>query len=500
MIKRLLITSPLVLVLVLIMQWGLVTPVYASTIQRGSQSLALSHSTAGFYALANLMGEKPFALQASSLAQPSYNSVRPINPGFTEIKPVNLRTVAINISGPDQIALTNPIILSGYLRDFFTGAGIANKTITISTDGFYLGQTHTNDQGLFNITINKVLHAGKYFVTATFKGAHQLAPASAAMWVEVLPSTVHIQTIPALAGITFQMAGRQFQSGPDGSATIQIEQAGQYRLDILLDKFNDPSQEVEFGRWSTESYQPSREVNVPGAGVIQVGINIYHKVSMKFVDLDGYPVDPARISSTSIRSVQGDVFTLNSGDTTWLPASRTARRQSGLEETDLLYSINSVLIDGSNVVNSAQQRFLARSDDTWTITLLLYSLNITVRDGLFASPIGKSIDVAFPNGQIKNYILDHSGNLQIHALARGIYHVSILGVKGLGTTTPVALSRNQVVKLKIVTRMDLVIVGMVSLCFALGLLVYGRLHLLKNFLRRKRSPSSRLEWIPKHEI
>ena len=489
--KRLLIALSLAFALILILQWGSVSPVYASTL--GSDSVI------SFDALANSLNGKPFPLQATLLSRLSYNSVHPINPASAEFKPNILRTVAINLSGPEQVDLTKPIILSGYLKDFYTGVGIANKTITISTGGFYLGQTHTDDQGFFNITINTVLHAGKYFVSADFKGAHQLAPASTAMWIEVLPSTVHIQTVPAISGITFQMAGRQFQSGPDGSATIQIEQAGQYALDVLLDKFNDPSQEVEFGRWSTESYQPSRQVNVPSDGVIQVGINVYHKVSMKFVDLDGYPVDPARISSISIRSVQGDVFTLNPDETTWLPASRTARRQSGLEETDLLYSINSVIIDGSNVVNSAQQRFIARSNDTWTITLLLYSLNITVRDGLFASPIGKSMDVAFPNGQIKNYLLDKSGNLQIHALARGIYHVSILGVTGLGTTTPVALSRNQVVRLKIVTRMDMIIAGMVSLSFALGLLVYGRLRLLKEFIRRKRSPSSRLEWTPKNE-
>ena len=129
---------------------------------------------------------------------------------------------------------------------------------------------------------------------------------------------------------------------------------------------------------------------MPSDTIIQVGLNIFHKVNLKFVDLDGFPVDPSRITSISIRSIQGDVFTLKPGDTPWLPASRTARYQTGLEKTDLLYSVNSVTIDGSNVVNSAQQRFYAKTDDTWSISLLLYSLHITARDA----------SARFSNGQV----------------------------------------------------------------------------------------------------
>ncbi len=107
------------------------------------------------------------------------------------------------------------------------------------------------------------------------------------------------------------MAGQTFVSGADGIASVSINQSGVYRLDALVYQYNNPSQRVEFGRWSVESYQPSREVQVPTDNVIQVGLNIYHKVNFTFVDLDNYPVDLSRISSISIRSVQGDIFNLN---------------------------------------------------------------------------------------------------------------------------------------------------------------------------------------------
>jgi hypothetical protein len=430
----------------------------------------------------------------------SVNALEKFSPPPVLAQDNTLDTVLINLAGPDQVNLTDPIVLAGFLKDTSTNTMVSNKTITFSTNGDYLAQTHTDDQGSFSVKINKDLTAGKYLITADFKGAHLLAPASAGVWLQVLPAIIRVQTVPAVAGITFQMDGQQFVSGQDGQASISIDQAGTYRLDVLLDQYQNSSQQIEFGRWSQESYQPSRDVQVPDNEVIQVGLNIFHKMSMKFVDLDGLSVDSSRITSISIRSIQGDVFTLKPGDTPWLPASRTARRQTGLEETQLLYSVNSVMIDGSNVVNSAQQRFYVNTDDTWTISLLLYSLRVTVKDGLFASPIGTSVNILLPNGQTQNYPLDKSGVLEIHSLARGIYRVSLLGVKGLGTSTPVALSRNQIVNLRIVTVLDIAVVGLFGFLVAIGLILYGRPRLLKLLLDRKHvSSNSNISWIQKHE-
>lgn len=437
----------------------------------------------------------------STAYQPIPKSISPLNTG-AEIKPAegNLappatiisdgktpHQVAIDLSGKDQVNLAEPIVLTGMLTDISTGAAVANKTITFSTHDTYLGQTHTDAQGKFTIEINKDLPAGNYQVTAYFKGAHLLAPALNSIAIQVLPASFTVQTVPAVPGITFQMDSQQFVSGQDGSASIQISQVGTYRLDVLLNLYHNQSQQVEFGRWSDENYQPYHDFQIPNDHSIQLGLDIYHQVSMNFVDLDGLPVDPGRITSISIRSIQGDVFTLKPGDTPWLPASRTARRQTGLEVTNLLYSIKSVAMNGSNVVNSAQQRFYAKPDDTWTISLLLYSLHVTTKDGLFASPIGQSVDITFPDGQVQNYALNGSGSLDIHTLPRGIYHVSLPDVKGLGTSTPVALSRNQVVNLRVVTLLDIEVIGVLAVGLALGLILYGRPWLLNFLFKRKHS-------------
>jgi hypothetical protein len=484
MMKRLLAVLVLSALFLLGMQWVSVTPVNASPLSSNKYLPAVAAAANG-----STYTIQPAFYTGSPNAQ---SSTRIFAPSSALLDTKIPHEAALNIVGTNQVKLTSPIILSGSLKDLATGDGIPDKTITFSTYGIVLGQARTSSSGTYKIQITKDLPAGKYQVIASFKGAHLLTPASTNFSFEVLPATFTVETVPSVAGITFQMDGQQFVSGQDGTASITVNQAGQYRLDVLLDRYNNPSEEVQFGRWSVDYYQPYRDVKVPSDTLIQVGLNIFHKVNLKFVDLEGFAVDPSRITSVSIRSIQGDVYTLKPGDNPWLPASRTARYQTGLEKTDLLYSVNSVTIDGSNVVNSAQQRFYAKSDDTWSISLLLYSLHITARDALFASPTGRSVELVFPNGQSAYYSLDKSGRLDVHALARGIYHVNLLGASGLGTSTPVALSRNQVVNLNIITRMDMLVFGTVSISVALGLIIYGRPWLLAFLFRRKRYSSRQM--------
>ena len=283
------------------------------------------------------------------------------------------------------------------------------------------------------------------------------------------------------------MDGNPFVTGSDGMASVEISKVGQYRLDALTDLYHNPDQQVQFGRWESESYLPYRMVQVPTNDVIMAGLNIFHQVGISFIDLDGYPVDSSRVTAVTVRSLQGDVFDLKVGSLQWLPSSRTARRQTGLEETDLLYSIIDVTIDGSNVVNSAQQKFFLTQNTTWKISLLLYTLHVAASDGLFGTPLGKSIDLQFPNGLVQNYPLDHTGNIEVHTLARGIYHATLVGASGMGTNVPVALSRQQYVNMKVVTPKDMAVAGIAGVSTVLGLIFYGRPWILLYLLKKRRA-------------
>lgn len=412
----------------------------------------------------------------------------PPTPAQPALDPSILRAIKagtiITLAPPAVTTQGGPFTLSGTLRDW-SGGLVPNASIIFTLNGSYLGQTRTDNNGFFQQKFTKPLDAGIYAVTASFNGTHNLAYSSAAATLNIPPADVEVQTVPPIAGVTFQLNGKQFVTGDDGSASIKVDRAGTYRLEALISLYNDPTQKIEFGRWLEDNFQPFTEIQVPTNKVIAVGLNIYNLVGETFVDLDGLPVNPQRISQFTIRSEQGDTFVLNNGTPRWLPASRITRRVGGLVVTKLLYSVINVKLDGSNVVNESQQQFYAEPNDTWKISLLLYSLRIRVDDGLFGSPAGKSINLLYPNGQVNNYPLDPTGAVEIHGLARGNYTIQVAGARGLGNRMPVALSRNQDANIKVLTYTDLGIVGTLGIFVALALLLYGRRGILLSSLRKR---------------
>ncbi len=294
-----------------------------------------------------------------------------------------------------------------------------------------------------------------------------------------VPQVTKLQTVPPIAGVTFQIAGQQFVTGTDGSTIVVVPGDGTYDLQVITDTYQDPYQRVEFSRWLSQSFVPTRQIHLPSTDPeVQVGLNTFELVGEKFVSPDSLPVNPQRITSFTIRSSQGDSFTFADGQPRWIPASRVTRRRDGsLDVVKLLYTVTQVTVDGSNVVNKSQQQFYAEPNGTWTISLLFYSLRIQAADALFGFPVGQTIALYLPNGQVQTYPLDASGAVQIRSLARGDYNFRISGVRGLSTLAPVALSKDQTVATRVITYLDLGVVAAFGLFIAILLLVIGRLML-----------------------
>ena len=417
--------------------------------------------------------------------------VTPVNADALANEKFRIRTV-ISLNNLKAIDLGEPFVLAGYIKDGYDRP-VAEKSILFKVGDAYLGQARSDENGYFERKMNNKLVAGTYEITATSNATSTLAATYSSATLEILPAEIKIQTVPVVAGVTFQMDGKTFVSDEKGFASIQIDKVGQYRLHVLTDEYKNPSERIEFGRWLEESYQPFQDIKVPTDKEIQVGLNVYHLVSQSFVDLEGNPVDAGRITKFTIRSIQGDVFELTDGQPRWIPASRTARRASGLEESKLLYSVIDVMVDGSNVVNQSQQRFYSHPGDNWQISLLFYSMRLDARDGLFGNTVGKSVNLEFPDGSVKNYPLDKNGTVEIHSLPRGIYTIEFVGTNGMSNRSPVALSRDQEVHIKVITYLDMVVVGLLGVFVALGMLLYGRTKILHALLG-KRKPVLEPSW------
>jgi hypothetical protein len=372
------------------------------------------------------------------------------------------------------MALGQPVIVSGTLR-VVGGGPVANHDVLITLNGVKLGRAHTDANGFFQRKFSKISKAGTYTIAFSTKKTHYLLGTTASTSLQILPADVHIQTVPAIQGIAFSMNGQQFFTGADGVAHVAINQTGNYQLTVLPEQYNNPNQRIQFARWLDEVYKPTETVKIPNKKVLQVGLNVYQQVGETFVDLSGFLVNPQRVKQFTIRSAQGDLFTFTDGRPAWIPASRVARFQNGLIVTNLEYSVISMFVDGSNVVNKSQQRYFAHPNDTWKVALILYTLNVHANDGLFGSSVGKSISLVYPDGHIQDYPLDQNGTASIHALARGNYTVQVLNDKGLKQIIPVALSRSQTVEINVATNLDLFFILGLGLLVGLSLIVFPRL-------------------------
>ncbi len=195
------------------------------------------------------------------------------------------------------------------------------------------------------------------------------------------------------------------------------------------------------------------------------------------MDPHGIGVDPERVTSFTLRSNVGTVATYPDGQQRWFTTSRTVRRPNGLHSVPVHYILERVDVDGQNVVNNGQQRFLVAPDDEWEVELLLYSVRLMPHDALFGFPVGDAVTLTYPNGESAR-IPSEDGALTVRWLARGMYRVSVPDAPGWSPVTPVALSRDQEVKLRVITYLDMAVVILAGLGLAVGLLHVGRPHLI----------------------
>jgi hypothetical protein len=194
----------------------------------------------------------------------------------------------------------------------------------------------------------------------------------------------------------------------------------------------------------------------------------------------------------SVRGV-GNSFTFDKAGPIWLPANRLTRRiGEKLESEEILYYFREILIDGANVVNKSEQRFRIQPDDIWPIQVLLYSVRFSARDAMFRFPIGKGIQLTYPDGHTEEFLFDsENAEIVVPHLARGSYSARIIGAGGSAPPTPVHLSRDQEVELLMLSYLDIALIVGIPLLVALVFFFIGRPY----WMRVLRNPSKYKELV-----
>src|SRR5512138_84578 len=373
---------------------------------------------------------------------------------------------------------------------------IARQPIIILVNGTRKGEARTDSRGVATITLKYKFAAGNYQVTALYPGVLSIGvpSARAKTSMRVDPAKVSIHTVPPTPGVVFKLNGQTYTADKNGVVTLTVELGGTYPLEVLpIEDDNLPSNvRMEFSRWNDNVFTPLREVHFPRKDRLEAGFTVNYQVNQKFYDLQSEPVDPKRISSMTIRGV-GTTFTFDKAGPIWLPANRLTRRIGDrLESEEILYYFQDVTIDGASVVNKGQQRFRIQPDDIWPVQVLLYTAHFSARDAMFGFPIGKGIELTYPDGHKQQFMFDsRSAEVTVSSLARGSYSATIIGAGGSAPPTPVHLSRDQGVELLMLSYLDMALIVGIPLLIALLFFFIGR----PIWLRVLRHPSKYRELV-----
>jgi len=388
----------------------------------------------------------------------------------------------------------HPTIITHLTAEF--GQPIRNQPIIILIDGVQKGEARTDSRGIAAITLKYKFSAGTYHVQAIYPGIVSIGVNRAVAEIDMIvePAKTAIYTVPPLPGVVFNLNGQTYISDENGVANIEVNSSGVYSLEVIdIDTTNLPSNtRIEFARWNDNVFTLKRHVYFPRARRLEVGFTVSYEVNQKFYDTKGQAVEPGRVSSMTLLGV-GNTFTFDGAGPLWLPANRLTRRiGERLESEEILYYFRDITVDGANVINKSEQRFHIRPDDVWPVQLLLYSAHFSARDAMFHFPIGKGIELTYPDGHMETFMFDNdSAEIVIPSLARGSYSAKIIGAGGSAPPTPVHLSRDQDVELLMLSYLDIALIIGIPLAIALAFFFIGRPY----WLRVVRHPSKYKELI-----
>ena len=300
------------------------------------------------------------------------------------------------------------------------------------------------------------------------------------------PTVFTVSTVPRVSGVHFTFRGVSRVTGADGttSFTASGPQVAQLRNPYGLSRAVrlKPVARSNGGifrlqRWYSKS--------IRGERTLVAALREFVPTHIRFRNPNAGPFEARNVDRVVTKRSDGAVFSF-SGERlekpVMLQATRVVPLSGGLVSKNLLYRVQAVTIEGNNLVNRSQQAFLPARGSDVTLELLFYSAKFIARDRLFQFPIGSGIRLEFPNGRVHFYTFDTNGEVNLPALPRGNYRVTVKA-PGLKMTSPVAMTRDQVATLKVVSYLDVGVIFAGLLAIAGGLLLVGR-PALRRRLRR----------------
>lgn len=372
-----------------------------------------------------------------------------------------------------------PVLTVHLTKD--SGVPLPDRLIRIFAYKNRVAEGVTDSTGTTRIPLYFNFYPGEYKLLVTFEGSEldHLATTFNTAVLTIVPGTLQVQTVPALAGVQFKIDDQVQTTDTAGLVQFSINHTGGYHIQVVPPQ-QQPGANVRiaFDRWNNNDVSQYHEFKFPTHRALQAGFLLSYPVNLKYADKANQAVDPSRISLTRIRA-GGTFYSLTDPTQAWLPNNLILHRVGGiLESKRAVYYLDNVTIAGANVVNQGQQRYQVSPNGTWWVQVFLYPATFSAQDALFRFPVGSGILLQYPDGARRELAFDRvGGQVQINSLPRGIYRASVRGTQGLEPNIPLSVSRARGFTLIVISRLDMAVLLGVPAFVVLMLLIIGRTNL-----------------------
>ena len=275
--------------------------------------------------------------------------------------------------------------------------------------------------------------------------------------LSVVQGTVGISTVPATAGVQFIVDGASTVTGPDGRAKAQISNLNDVETRLRLGSADAADQTVSLLKVSKAPPLAVHEREVVAA------LAVHRPVRLRFTDLTGAGVPARRVLGVSMQADR----TVSHFDAAQLRApimllsAKATLVHNEWRVHRLVYAMTSATIDGGQAVFTGQQRFTPANATKWSVKLSVFSIHVTAHDALLGTRVGSRLVVTRPDRSTYTTAVPSSGSgALMTSVVRGNYDLHFSAAV-LGTTTSLRISRSDSFDVRVVTPIDLALVGAV---------------------------------------
>jgi hypothetical protein len=289
-------------------------------------------------------------------------------------------------------------------------------------------------------------------------------------------ATLAISTVPSVPAARIVVDGLAYVTNARGKLTLSTV-AGQHRITILPPILHRPGVRVRFSRWLDGLALATRTVSLhQGLNSAVAGFSFAYRIRVRFTNGTGKQVPLTAVKNITLANSLGERFTFApEHPPEVLAANRITRDRFGLVALPIRYSVRDVLFSGAHVVYGGSQNFYVREHRIWTIRLLLFPMQIEVRDALFGFPVGWAVKIGLEGGSGRLVPLGKGHAVTLRGMPRATYDLVAKG-PGFGFSSPATLTKPLVARLLLLSWYDVAAVATFAVLFIVGLpLVGGRI-------------------------